>query len=251
MLKKLWNTSKHNRQTAKGEGLKVKQAKYTAAICLLPFACCLLFIASCAPKYAERPSREGMPLSEVLYRMNGIQSIEAVLSIHYEKNEAAMSGDAFLNLSGNALDLRIYYLGFLAGEIKEDNGVISSKPKIDKYKSIVLVDGLKNSFMWWTIKDYTVEEIEDTYVLKNFNRELIIDKKNLLPLKQTIELDNGEELNISYDTPAQNQPETNQYIPDPETTWYQSRLSIRYRNHLVTVKVKSYTASTEKTEKQN
>ncbi|MBF0559709.1 MAG: hypothetical protein HQL08_13125 [Nitrospirae bacterium] len=205
-----------------------------------------LLVLSCAPKYAERPSREGLSLSEMLSRMNSIQSIEAVLSINYEKNDAAMSGDAALNLSGDALNLRLYYLGFLAGEIKENNGIISSKPKIDKYKSIVLVDGLKNSFMWWTISDYTIQEREDSYVLKNSSREVIIGKKDLLPVKQTVEFENGEELNITYDTPAHSRPETNQYVTDPETGWYQSRLSIRYRNHLVNVKVKSYSASREK-----
>ncbi|MGD0281970.1 MAG: hypothetical protein ABSB95_06370 [Dissulfurispiraceae bacterium] len=179
--------------------------------------------------------------------MNNIKSIQAVLSIDYEKNDATMTGDAFLNLSGNALDLRIYYLGFLAGEVKEDNGVIRSKPKLDKYKSVVLADGLKNSFMWWTITDYTIQETQDTYVLRNFNRTLIIDKKELLPLQQTIELDNGEELTISYDAPLQIKPETGQKIPDREIAWYQSRLSIHYRNQEVRVKVKSYSASTEKT----
>ncbi len=158
-----------------------------------------------------------------------------------------MSGDAFLNLSGDTLDLRIYYLGFLAGEVKEENGVISSKPKLDKYKKVVLADGLKNSFMWWTITDYTIQETEDAYVLRNFNRTLTIGKKDLLPLQQTIELDSGEELNISYDAPLQIKPETGQKIPEPEIAWYQSRLSIRYRNQEIRVKVKSYSASTEKT----
>src|SRR5208283_2735972 len=124
----------------------------------------VLALASCAPKYAEKPYREITSLSEVLAKMNTVQSIEAVLSIDYEKNDAIMSGDAHLNLSPAALDLRIYYLGFLAGEVKEDNGVIKGKPKLDKYKSTFLVDGLRNSFLWWTISDYTIQENRDNYV---------------------------------------------------------------------------------------
>ncbi len=213
--------------------------------CLLGALCLLLFV-SCAPRYAERPSREGTPLSEVLAKLNTVQSIEAVLSIDYEKNEATMSGDAYLNLSPAALDLRIYYLGFLAGEVKEDNGVIKSKPKLNKYKSIVLVDGLRNSFLWWTIRDYTIRETDDSYVLKNFNRTLTISKKTLLPLEQTIELDNGEEMTISYDGPVSNKPETAKNGLDPEIEWYQSHLSIRYRDHQVKVRVKSYTPTTER-----
>jgi len=221
--------------------LAISPSPLAIVFSLLPFALCLL-VFSCAPKYAEKPSREGISLSNILAKMNTVQSVEAVLSIEYEKNNALMSGDAFLNLSPAALDLRIYYLGFLAGEVKEDNGVIKSKPKLDKYKSTVLVDGLRNGFLWWTISDYTIQENPDNYVLRNFNRTLTISKSNLLPLEQTIELDNGEEMTISYDEPVRNKPETEKNGLDPEIAWYQSHLSIRYKDHQVTVRVKSYTA---------
>lgn len=205
---------------------------------------CLFLFVSCAPKYAEKPSREGMSLAGVLTKMNTVRSIEAVLAIDYEKNDATMSGDAHLDLSPSSLALRIYYLGFLYGELNEENGVIHSKPKFDKNKTVVLVDGLKNSFLWWTIKDYTVREEKDNYVLTNFNRKLTISKKDFLPVEQTIELDNGEELYISYDTPVRSECEKAKDTLDPELSWYQSHLSIRYRNHQVKVKVKSYMAST-------
>src|SRR5271157_312357 len=241
MLKKRWNTLQ-NKQRAKGKGLKP-----FSAFRLLPFALCLLFLFSCAPKYAEKPSREGLSLVDIMAKMNKVKSVEAVLSIDYEKNDATMSGDAHLDLAPTALDLRIYYLGFLYGELTEDNGVIRSKPKMDKNKIIVLVDGLKNSFLWWTIKDYTVQEKKDSYVLTNSNRTLIIGKKDLLPLEQIIELDNGDELFISYDTPVRSEYEnTKSTAVDPEISWYQSHLSIRYKNHQIKVKVKSYMASTQK-----
>ena len=268
-MKKQWNISRHKGQKALAKGkwlmangerqnikdqnkdrlrisslikpLAISPSPLAIVFSLLPFALCLL-VFSCAPKYAEKPSREGISLSNILAKMNTVQSVEAVLSIEYEKNNALMSGDAFLNLSPAALDLRIYYLGFLAGEVKEDNGVIKSKPKLDKYKSTVLVDGLRNGFLWWTISDYTIQENPDNYVLRNFNRTLTISKSNLLPLEQTIELDNGEEMTISYDEPVRNKPETEKNGLDPEIAWYQSHLSIRYKDHQVTVRVKSYTA---------
>ena len=145
------------------------------ALCFLLFALCA--VSSCAPKYAEKPSREGITLG-ILEKLNNIQSIEAVLSMDYEKNDSTMSGDAFLKYFPLLQwTLEFIILAFLAGEVKEDNGVIKSKPKIDKYKSIVLVDGLRNSFLWWTISDYNIEDREDTYVLRNFNRKLIISKR--------------------------------------------------------------------------
>ncbi len=236
MLKKRWNTLKKG----KGERLKVKGKT------LLVFALCLFLFVSCAPKIAEKPSREGLALADIMEKMNTVKSVEAILAIDYEKNDATMSGDAHMDLSPSALDLRIYYLGFLYGELTEDNGVIHSKPKMDKNKIIVLVNGLKNSFLWWTIKDYTVQEEKDVYILRNFNRKLIIGKKDLLPLEQTIELDNGEKLFISYDTPVRSEYGTTESILDPEMSWYQSHLSIRYRNYQVKVKVKSYMALPQK-----
>lgn len=248
MLKKQWNTLKHKKSALSSQLSAVRLQRIqnrTSQVILLCSFIFLFIVASCAPKYIERPSREGVSLSHILEKMNSVQSIEAILVIDYEKNDTTMSGDAFLNLSPDTMNLRIYYLGFLAGEVNEDNGVIKSKPKLDKNKSIVLVDGLKNSFLWWTIKDYTVQEKQDSYVLRNYYRTLTISKKDLLPLQQTIELDNGEELTISYDAPVQSNPEATQNKVDREISWYQSRLCIRYKNHQVKVRVKSYTALTQ------
>jgi hypothetical protein len=249
-LKKQWNTSEPKTKIIEPRAKKKNDNALIAAVALFSLLFALCAVVSCAPEYAEKPSREGISLSELLAKMKAVQSIEAVLSIDYEKNDAMISGDAFLNLSPAALDLRIYYLGFLAGEVKEDNGVIKSKPKLDKYKSTVLVDGLRNSFLWWTISDYTIQDREDSYVLRNSNRTLTISKKTLLPLEQTIELDNGEEMTISYDEPACNKPETEKNGVAPEIAWYQSHLSISYKNHQVKVRVKSYIARTQEAAQQ-
>src|SRR5208337_4741971 len=128
MLKKLWNTLNHSSQdqVVSSKGFSV------FSLWLLATGYLLLALVSCAPKYAEKPSREGMSLAAIMTKMNTVRTIEAVLAIDYEKNDATMSGDAHLDLSPSSLNLRIYYLGFLYGELSEDNGVIHSKPKFDK-----------------------------------------------------------------------------------------------------------------------
>jgi len=241
MLKKPWNTLKIQNEPQRH--LKIPSVPKCLCGWFLGVLCLFLFV-SCAPKYAEKPSREGMSLADIMTKMNTVRSIEAVLAIDYEKNDATMSGDAHLDISPSSLDLRIYYLGFLYGEQSENNGVIHSTRKFDKNKTVVLVDGLKNSFLWWTIKDYTVREEKNTYVLTNFNRTVVISKKDLLPVEQTIELDNGDEIYISYDTTVRSEYQKMKDPLDPEISWYQSHLSIRYRNYQVKVKVKSYMAST-------
>jgi hypothetical protein len=204
------------------------------------------------------PSYEGFSIENILSELKNIQSIEAVLSVEYEKNDSAMSGDASLNLSEDRLNLRLYYLGFLVGEVSEENGIVKSMPKIDKNKSTILVDGLKNSFLWWNIKDYTLQEREALYVLKNSYRKILISKKTLLPVQQTIELNDGEELKIFYDVPAKldsiELSTTNNELKDNKDSvnsslithhsslpiWYNSRLKIEFKNNIVKIKVKSY-----------
>jgi hypothetical protein len=218
--------------------------------------CCsaaLFLIVSCAPKHVELPSYEGIPVENALSELKNIKSIEAVLSVEYEKNANAdgyaMSGDASLNVSEDKLNLRLYYLGFLAGEVSEDNGIIKSKPKLDKNKSTILIDGLKNSFFWWNIKDYTMQEKEDIYVLKNSYRKILISKKTLLPVQQTIELNDGEELKIFYDVPAKSNNENTEEInqqnqpSNSKPVWYNSRLKIEFKNYIVKIKVKSYSVA--------
>ncbi|NTU42918.1 MAG: hypothetical protein HGA78_07660, partial [Nitrospirales bacterium] len=171
-------------------------------------------------------------------------TIDALLSVDYDKPDgASMSGDAHLTVSGDKLDLRIYYLGFLAAEVSEEGGIIKSKPKLDKSKGVLLVDGLRGSLFWWDIRDYTLTEEENLYVLKNSFREVSIDRSTLLPVRQTIELENGGHLEISYEEPAQVEKEGEEgkegdaaYSP----LWYQSRMKIVYRGHSITVKIKSY-----------
>ncbi|MDI6728573.1 MAG: hypothetical protein QMD44_06570 [Thermodesulfovibrionales bacterium] len=208
----------------------------------------LSFVSSCAPKHVELPSYEGIHIENALSELKDIKSIEAVLSVEYEKNDSSMSGDASLNVSEDKLNLRLYYLGFLAGEVSEDKGIIKSKPKLDKNKSTILIDGLKNSFFWWNIKDYTLQEKEDAYELKNSYRKLLISKKTLLPVQQTIELNDGEELKIFYDVPAKSNNESTEGIDqqnqpsNSKPIWYNSRLKIEFKNYIVKIKVKSYSA---------
>lgn len=213
-----------------------RQTKRLLHVFCLCSVLCLLFSVSCAPKHVELPSYEKINIDNAFLEIKKIKSIEAVLSVEYEKNSdidvSTMSGDASLFVSEDKLNLRLYYLGFLIGEVSEDNGIIKSKPKLDKNKSTILIDGLKNSFLWWNIKDYILEEKEDAYELKNSYRKLLISKKTLLPLQQTIELNDGEELKIFYDAPAK-----------IEGDWYNSRLKIEFKNYIVKIKIKSYSVA--------
>ncbi|MFA5354922.1 MAG: hypothetical protein WC291_11890 [Thermodesulfovibrionales bacterium] len=206
----------------------------------------LLAVSSCAPRYVGTPSYKGVSLDEALAAMKKISTIDAVLAVEYEKGDGGgMSGDAHLTVTQEKLDLRIYYLGFLAGEVSEEGGIIKSKPRLDRNKGTLLVDGLRNSLFWWEISDYAVSERDNLYVLKNSFREVAIDRETLLPVRQTIELENGDRLEISYESPARVEKEETaeggESVTDAyEPLWYQSEMNIAYRGHTVKVRVKSY-----------
>jgi hypothetical protein len=244
----------------RSQKMGARQHKSSLLFWILTSVSCILTLLSCAPKHLALPSYEGVPIESALSELRKITSIETVLSVEYAKSDGMMSGDASLRLSEDDLDLRLYYLGFLAGEIREHNGIIQSKPNLEGNKKALLVEGLKNSFLWWNIKDYRVEEREDLFVLRNSYREIVISKKTLLPVRQTVELENGDTLTITYDSPAKaegektgNQEDEKKTEADtPSTTqsrtftlselWYPSQITIEMRRYLVKVKVKSYSA---------
>ncbi len=206
---------------------------------------CLLFMVSCAaPKLEEKPSYRGIKLDDALSQYRKISSINTVVGLEYEKNDTIMSGDASLSVSPDKLSLRIYYLGFLQGEVYEENGKIKSKPKLDKNKSLILVEGLKSSLFWWNITDYAVSETADTYELRNGYKKVIVSKESLLPLEQTIELETGDTLSISYDTPSRIAPQDSKETANiSPLSWYQSKVKIQLRNYIVRINVKSYSVT--------
>lgn len=253
--------TEHRRQKTEHRAWSKRPGKgfsLSSVIWLLTSVFWLLAVASCAPKYAEKPEHVGIPLDSALAEFRSISSIEAVLYVEYEKDDNVMGGDAFLNLSADRLNLRLYYLGFLAGEVSEEGGVVKSKPKLNRAKSTILVEGLKNSFLWWNIKDYAVQEKDNMYVLRNASRKLLISKDTLLPVEQTIQLDNGDELSIRYDAPVKQGPGDKEKdgeravgkpassAPASPSRWYQSQLSIKLKNNLVRVRVKSYSVTKAK-----
>lgn len=199
-------------------------------------------VVSCGLKRVELPSFEGISLAAALSELNRTTSIEAVLSVEYEKRDGLMNGDAFLRLSDTTLALRLYYLGFLAGEVMEEEGVIRSTPKLDRDRTVLLVDGLRNCFLWWKISDFEVEERGEHYLLRNASRSVLVDRKTLLPLEQIIGDEAGVVLRITYDMPARVDADTAGPSGAPvPSDWYQSRITIRHGDHVVTVAVKSYT----------
>ncbi|MDI6744244.1 MAG: hypothetical protein QMD07_02590 [Thermodesulfovibrionales bacterium] len=188
----------------------------------------LFFLLSCTAKRVELPDYSAVDVKTVIAERKNIKGVNATFYIEFEKNDSTMTGDAAVTLMEKSLDLRIYSMGFLMAEIKEKDGIIKSIPPADKNKSTILVEGLRNSMLWWLIKDYGIEEQNNSYLIRNSSQKIVIDKKTMLPVSQTIELDNGRELRISYDEPA-----------NSNGFWYPSRMKIALSKYVVKLKIKS------------
>jgi hypothetical protein len=193
-----------------------------------------LALVACAPKAVEMPSFEGRDFREAFSAREAVSSIDAVFSVTFQKKDSERKGDGALTMARNGdMSLRIYQLGFLAMELTSQDGEVKSSPRIDKKKTYLLTEGLRDCLFWWDMKDYTVEDTADSFVLRNGERTLWIDKKTLLPVRQKIFFDIGRELNIYYEAPQKS-----------DGLWYQSKIRIELARYsvLLTMKKMSFRA---------
>ncbi|MGB9716244.1 MAG: hypothetical protein ACPL1G_07555 [Thermodesulfovibrionales bacterium] len=192
-----------------------------------------IFLISCATQKVDIPVFEGVDIKEVFNAKKEVSVIDTTFSITFEKDEGELRGDGILRISkAGDLNLRVYSLGFLALEVSSLNGVIKSNPRIDKNKGKILIDGLRHCFFWWDIEDYTVDELEDVFILKNLSREVWLDRRTILPVKQVISLEDGRELIINYGD--------NKKFGD---VWYPSIISINLLRYSVKLKVEDISLS--------
>lgn len=187
-----------------------------------------LTLCSCAVKQPRLPDYTTTNLQEVLSSRNAISSIETTFSIVFEKDDTEMKGDGALTLFKNGdLSMRIYSFGFLAFEMSSNGGIIKSNPPVDRNRSIILSAGLRDCMFWWDIGNFHMEEDEIGYTLENMTRSLRINKKTMLPEKQTVSLLDGRELLIIYENPHYD-----------GVAWYPSKIRVELARYAVTLKIR-------------
>lgn len=188
----------------------------------------MLLFSSCAKPRIELPSYDGADLKDVLAERSIISTIETDMSITFEKDDTEIKGNGILNIAKNGdMTLRIYSFGFLAFELISEDGLIRSKPLIDRHKGAILTYGLRDCLFWWDVEDNDISEYAEQYLLQDSDRMVWMDKKTLLPVQQVIALQDGRELTILYDTPAVS-----------DTIWYPSNIRIELAQYAVTLNIK-------------
>lgn len=192
------------------------------------FLSCLLVLSSCSVKQVALPDYKGVQIRDILASRESISSIETIFSIVLTRDNSDMSGDGKLTIRKNGdLSMRVYSFGFLAFEMVAENGIITSNPPIDATRAVLLSSGLRDCLYWWDLGDANVDEDDRMIVLSNGNRSLWIEKKTMLPARQTIALDDGRELLITYDHPR-----------EEDGTWYPSLIRIELNRSVVTLSIK-------------
>ncbi|HTR44645.1 MAG TPA: hypothetical protein VMH06_02960 [Thermodesulfovibrionales bacterium] len=195
-------------------------------VTLFLLACFL--VLSCAPKRVEMPSFEGVTLEDELARRCAVQALTSTFSIEFEKDGGVVKGDAVLKLTPETLELRVYSLGFLVAEVTADETSTTSDPPIDRNRIALLVEGLRNSFFWWSIQNGEIREEDNIYRVRNSWRRVYISKKTFLPERQVIELEDGRELEVTYEEPDR-----------ISGVWFPSRLRIALSRYSVNLKIKT------------
>ena len=194
----------------------------------------VLLTAACAARRIEAPTLEGVDFREALAARSSISAIETKFAIAFERNDTELRGDGALNISSAGdMSLRVYSLGFLAMELTSKEGAVKSNPRLDRTRTLILTKGLRDCLFWWDIKDFTVQEDAEYYLLRNSLRELWLDRKTLLQKRQKIYFDDGKELLIHYEEPAVE-----------NGVWYQSKIRIELLHYSVTLTVRNMSFKT-------
>lgn len=198
---------------------------------LLAVSFIVIFLFSCVEKkpvtvkefYAE-------DLQDFLNKMKTYSSIEGTLNLQYE-GKSNLQGDASLKISPNQLLLRVYYLGFPAGEIYEENGKVDSNLAIEHDKLKQLATGIRKGFLWWQ-GDFLFEENADVYILKEKNNDRIIklDKLGFMPLNQILTVE-GQTIEINYTNYDKIQTEDGTVLNMPLT------IEVYYKNIRLKIKI--------------
>jgi hypothetical protein len=212
--------------SVKGKRQKARNRTLSSSLFILYS---LFFFSACATKMVGMPpAYDGVDLKDALTEREKIKSIHSTFSIEFEKNGNTMKGDAVLQMNSDLLDLQIYSLGFLVAEVVSDNTMTRSDPPLDRNRLSMLVDGLRSSFFWWNIKKPDIADHNDAYILSNSWRMVYINKRTMLPSRQTIDIEDGMQLSVYYEEPV-----------SIDGIWFPSNIRIELSRYSVAIKVKT------------
>lgn len=189
------------------------------------FISTIVLLCSCAAPKVKPPIYEDIDVAEAFLMREHVSAIEAEFSITFYRDDSKRKGDGVLTISQYGdLSLRVYSLGFLAFELTSEHGVIRSAPMLDRTKREILTYGLRDCLFWWDIGAHDIDEQEDMYLIRDFPRRLWLDRKTMLPVQQSVQLEDDRELWFYYEEPEK--------MGD---AWYPSKIRIELSRYSLTL----------------
>lgn len=170
-------------------------------------------------------------LQDFLNRMKIYSAIEGILNLQYEAKNSSLNGDASLRISKDELLLRVYYMGFPAGELYEENGEVTSNLLIEKDRLKQLAISIRKGFLWWD-GNFSIEDEGTQYILKdkNIDRIILLNKEGFMPLQQNLTVE-GQTILINYDSYSKIQTEDGTLLNMP------LNIVVFYKNRTLKIKI--------------
>lgn len=180
----------------------------------------LLFIilfASCAPrmKPVQVPEYTGT-VQEFLKENSMWNGLKGSFELQLKRpGGEVLSADSYIETGPGKTIMKFYRLGFQVGELEEKN---------PRYR--VLEEAVREGLIWWQIEGYTLDRSQLVYTVNTDRRSLVLDRKTLVPLSQSIYVPDEGTVYVSYSDYRR-----------LETLWYPYRMEISYAGYELDLKL--------------
>ncbi|MCG6553198.1 MAG: hypothetical protein L7F77_12815 [Candidatus Magnetominusculus sp. LBB02] len=165
---------------------------------LIYSACVCVISCAAAIKENEPPDNEVLTLPVLMERLGRVSEIKGSAAVDFKGLDGGMSGDAAVRVWRDGFDVKIYAMGFPAGELKLKDGVFESSPKLKEEDEPAIARCIKDGLFWWTSDDIQSAGDDGKIYLKSPGQIIVLDNSTLKPIEQAIALQKGEGLYINY-----------------------------------------------------
>lgn len=176
-----------------------------------------LFFAACVPKLKPVQVPEYKGTVQEFFQENSIwEGLSGSFELLLKKpGGQVLAADSFIETGPEKITMRFYRLGFPVGELEEKN---------PRYRA--LEEAIRYGLLWWQVNSYALDRYEETYTIKTDRRSLIMDRKTLVPMSQTIYIPGEGTVYVRYSDYRR-----------LETLWFPYQMEITYGGYELDLKV--------------
>jgi hypothetical protein len=159
---------------------------------------------------------------------DGIKSVKAIVEIYVTKdnNPYHHNRASIIIKEGGSAHMKLYNFGMLTGDvIVKRREVYVLQGRINTRLKTFIRELYETVFWWEGVKGGVMNKKGNMYIIKTAKRELHIDSRTLLPVRQDLRI-NGDIFQIAYDMPVKN-----------GDWWYPSSIEISVDRYRLSIKI--------------